>query len=82
MPWINSPARGCGSEVGSDALGKRTHELRLPLQHSIPAADDYAKLLSDIDATPGTGERIAGPEAKARVYLALAKRLLSPLTMQ
>lgn len=36
----------------------------------------------DLRGALRTGERIAGPEAKARVYLALAKRLLSPLTMQ
>ena len=43
----------------ADALGQRTHELRLPLQHSVPPTDDYARLLAEVRAVAGTGERIA-----------------------
>jgi hypothetical protein len=43
----------------ADALGKRTFELRLPLQHSLRPADAYAELLADIAALAPTPERIA-----------------------
>jgi hypothetical protein len=43
----------------ADALGKRTHELRMPLQHSIPPADGYRELLADFSAVKDTRERVA-----------------------
>ena len=44
----------------ADALGKRTHELRLPLHDSLQPADAYVELLEDLRATAETGKRIAG----------------------
>jgi hypothetical protein len=43
----------------ADALGKRTFELRLPLQHSRVPVDAYTKLLDDLAATRGTAERLS-----------------------
>jgi hypothetical protein len=43
----------------ADALGKRTFELRLPLQHSLRPAQSYAELLTDLAATGPTPERLA-----------------------
>jgi hypothetical protein len=43
----------------ADAFGKRTHELRLPLQHSIPPTEEYSGWLSALGALEQTGERIA-----------------------
>jgi hypothetical protein len=42
----------------ADAFGKRTHELRLPLQHSVPPAPAYQSLLTEIAAIAATGERL------------------------
>jgi hypothetical protein len=44
----------------ADALGKRTHELRLPLQHSLRATDEYVQLLDEVNELPDTSHRIAG----------------------
>ena len=44
----------------ADSLGKRTHELRLPLQHSIEPPEDYVAFLGELGATPETSKRIAG----------------------
>ena len=44
----------------ADSFGKRTHELRLPLQHSIAPSADYARFLGDLAATTETSKRIAG----------------------
>jgi hypothetical protein len=44
----------------ADSFGKRTHELRLPLQHSIEPSADYVRFLSDLAATTETSKRIAG----------------------
>ena len=44
----------------ADALGKRTQELRLPLQHGLEPAGEYVRLLDDLAATAETGRRIAG----------------------
>ncbi|HET7525330.1 MAG TPA: hypothetical protein VFK10_05240 [Burkholderiaceae bacterium] len=43
----------------ADALGKRAHELRLPLQHSIAPVASYIELLSEIAAVTGAARRIA-----------------------
>jgi hypothetical protein len=43
----------------ADALGKRTFELRLPLQHSLRPADGYADLLVELARTGPTPERLA-----------------------
>jgi len=44
----------------ADSFGKRTHELRLPLQHSIEPSAEYVRFLGDLAATSETGKRIAG----------------------
>jgi hypothetical protein len=44
----------------ADALGKRAHELRLPLQHSIPPNAAYLKVLETLAAVSGGPQRIAG----------------------
>lgn len=43
----------------ADALGKRTHELRLPLQHSLAPVDAYLHILSEMAAMDGAQRRIA-----------------------
>jgi hypothetical protein len=43
----------------ADALGKRTFELRMPLQHSVPPADDYLDFMKGIGTVESTGERLA-----------------------
>jgi hypothetical protein len=43
----------------ADALGKRTFELRLPLQHSLRPADAYADLLAELAAIGPTPQRLA-----------------------
>ncbi len=43
----------------ADALGKRAHELRLPLQHSIAPAAAYVELLGELGAVSGAARRIA-----------------------
>lgn len=42
----------------ADALGKRTYELRLPLQHSLTPVAPYVTLLSDLAAVDGAARRI------------------------
>ena len=44
---------------GADALGKRGHELRLPLQHSIAPAAEYIAYLGEVAAVDGAARRIA-----------------------
>lgn len=44
----------------ADWLGKRTHELRLPLQHSVRPAEGYLALLNCVAAVTDTTERISG----------------------
>lgn len=44
----------------ADALGKRTFELRLPLQHSRPPQAPYRALLDEVASLRGTEERLAG----------------------
>ena len=43
----------------ADSLGKRTFELRLPLQHSLRAADAYVGFLGEVAAIRPTPERLA-----------------------
>lgn len=43
----------------ADSLGKRTHELRLPLQHSIAPAAPYVTFLGEVAAVTGAAQRIA-----------------------
>jgi len=43
----------------ADALGKRTFELRMPLQHSLRPVDAYATLLDEIAAVRPTAQRLA-----------------------
>lgn len=43
----------------ADALGKRTFELRLPLQHSLRPVADYADFLSELGGTGSTSQRLA-----------------------
>lgn len=44
---------------GADALGKRGHELRMPLQHSIAPAAAYVAYLNDAASVTGAAIRIA-----------------------
>ncbi len=44
----------------ADALGKRTHELRLPLQHGLAPSSDFVAFLGDLAATIETDRRVAG----------------------
>jgi hypothetical protein len=43
----------------ADALGKRTFELRLPLQHSVRPADAYVDFLAELAAIGPTPQRLA-----------------------
>ena len=43
----------------ADILGKRTHELRLPLQDSLRPSNDYAEFLAQVAQVPETNKRIA-----------------------
>lgn len=43
----------------ADALGKRTFELRMPLQHSLRPTDAYVEFLAHLTATGPTPQRLA-----------------------
>jgi hypothetical protein len=43
----------------ADALGKRTSELRMPLQHSLPPAAEYIDFLDTVSAIEPTQQRLA-----------------------
>jgi hypothetical protein len=68
----------------ADALGKRTFELRLPPQHSIPPAEPYRALVDELTRCDGTSQRLAalydavrpGLEARYRRYLETTDTLL------
>jgi hypothetical protein len=68
----------------ADALGKRTHELRMPLQHSLAPVTGYVTILTRLKTTGPTTERIAGfydvllPNlgARYRQYLEQTERLM------
>jgi hypothetical protein len=68
----------------ADALGKRTFELRAPLQHSERPRDAYVELLDEVAALTGTAERLAalydavlpGLDARHERYLGDADPIL------
>lgn len=74
----------------ADILGKRTHELRLPLQYSIKPVPGYVAYLDELRATRETAKRIAGfydcalPALRRRFdeYLAQVDHLLDGPTVQ
>lgn len=74
----------------ADALGKRTHELRLPLQHSLPPVPAYLAWLERLGSTAPTTQRVAGfydgllPSLgrRYRGYLALTDTLMDAPTVR
>lgn len=44
----------------ADALGRRTHELRLALQHSIPPVQEYLSFLDELGGVTETPKRLSG----------------------
>ena len=74
----------------ADILGKRTHELRLPLQHSVTPSVPYVEYLDGLRGTPETWKRMAGlydcalPALKRRfdTYLANVDPLLDGPTVR
>ena len=74
----------------ADAFGKRTHELRLPLQHSLEPSAAYMGLIDEIAAVPETSKRIAAyydavlPDLEARFeeYLKSVDQLLDAPTVR
>lgn len=56
----------------ADALGKRTYELRMPLQHSIEPCEPYQRLVTDLVQIQDTAERLA--YFYDGVLIALARR--------
>ncbi len=44
----------------ADALGKRTHELRQPLHHSLPPVEGYSELLNLVRQEVETPRRVSG----------------------
>jgi hypothetical protein len=74
----------------ADAFGKRTHELRLPLQHSLEPVDAYVELLAQLAATTETAKRIGGfydvvlPDLRHRftIYLDRVDALLDAPTVR
>ena len=74
----------------ADSFGKRTHELRLPLQHSQEPSEEYVRFLQEIAATVDTSKRVAGfydcilpsLERRFQVYLQLVDPLLDGPTVR
>ena len=74
----------------ADALGKRTFELRLPLQHSVRPADAYVELLDTIAGLGPTPQRLAAMydvmfpalADRYRRYLKSADRLVDAPTVR
>lgn len=74
----------------ADSLGKRTFELRLPLQHSVRAAEPYVAFLAEVRAIESTPERLAamydvvvpGLVARQRRYLEQTDRLVDAPTVR
>jgi hypothetical protein len=74
----------------ADALGKRTHELRMPLQHSLPPIAAYRELLDEVDAISDTASRVAafydvvlpGIGDRLRAYLERTDELLDGPTVR
>jgi hypothetical protein len=74
----------------ADALGKRTYELRAPLQFSLRPTDRYVTFLEDFAKTSTTSEKIdgfyeailPGLAARYRTYLEQTDRLLDEPTVR
>jgi len=74
----------------ADALGKRTFELRMPLQHSLEPAPSYKELLASVAEVKDTSERIASfydgvlvsLAARYRSYLEKTDNLLDAPTVR
>lgn len=74
----------------ADALGKRTFELRMPLQHSLRPVDELSDLLADISAIGPTPQRLAamydvllpGLAARYQQYLDETDSLLDAPTVR
>jgi hypothetical protein len=74
----------------ADSLGKRTYELRLPLQHSERPSDAYARFLADVAALGPTPQRMAAMydvvlpalAARQRRYLDNTDRLVDAPTVR
>jgi hypothetical protein len=74
----------------ADALGKRTHELRLPLHDSLEPAREYVHLLTEVAGTKETSKRISafydcllpGLERRLRQYLHQVDTLLDGPTVR
>jgi hypothetical protein len=74
----------------ADALGKRTYELRLPLQYSLPPIEPYRDLLEELNTTTNTTLRISGfydailsgLSARYRQYLEKTDHLMDAPTVR
>jgi len=74
----------------ADALGKRTRELRLPLQHSIKPVEPYVELLAGIRKESDTARRLGSfydvllpaLESRFRKYLEQTDSLLDAPTVR
>src|SRR5262245_27977011 len=74
----------------ADSLGRRTFELRLPLQHSVRPADGYVAFLGELAAIAPTPERLASVydvllpalAARQRRYLEQTDRLVDAPTVR
>jgi len=74
----------------ADALGKRTHELRLALQHSISPVKEYLGFLDELGGVTETSRRISGMydvmlpalEVRLRSYLERTDHLMDAPTVR
>lgn len=74
----------------ADSLGKRTHELRLPLQHSLEPSAECVRFMVDLAATAETDKRVAAIydcvlpalERRFREYLGQVDPLLDGPTLR
>jgi hypothetical protein len=74
----------------ADALGKRTRELRLPLQHSLRPVDAYVELLKEVRQERDTSRRLSafydvvlpGLDARYHAYLEQTDALLDGPTVR
>ena len=74
----------------ADIFGKRTHELRLPPQHSLKPSEDYVNFVADLGATTATDNRIAAfydcllpsLERRFRLYLSRVDPMLDGPTVR
>lgn len=74
----------------ADLLGKRTYELRAPLQFSLRPIDSYAEFLDELARTDTTQKKLAGfyevmlpgLEARYRQYLKSTDHLLDEPTVR